>query len=476
MRALIIYLLMICTSTLCAQTSAGTRFWCAFMENLNIAFNDAPVFRFEIETTDAATGVIQVPTTGLEIPFDIPANSIETVTLPDLIFYTIGTEVVDNKGLLITSDVPIRVSAFHNRAYFSESALLLPEPNLGQEYIVTCYKDDNDFSPTAFVVLATADNTTIEITPSVNTLGLRPANLPFTVELQAGENYQVKANEDLTGTRIQSLSGEPIAVFSGAQQANVELCSGADNHLYEQSLPLNDWADLYYFVPLQGQGGDIIKVVAATDNTLVFFDCAQVATLNAGESYTEKRLAATVITATAPIAVSQFNTSQSCNPSGIGDPNMLRLIPPNLQVDRVRFASPNTTSGLGFNYFTEHYVTVITATENINTIQLDGGGIALSFDPFPSDPDYSYAQVEVNPGKHLLSSTASFSAYSYGFGDFDAYSTHAGYGTTAEVNFACLDIQVEGLFCVDSLLQFTANANLPITTWDWSFGDGGVAT
>ncbi|MEN0003431.1 MAG: PKD domain-containing protein, partial [Bacteroidota bacterium] len=47
---------------------------------------------------------------------------------------------------------------------------------------------------------------------------------------------------------------------------------------------------------------------------------------------------------------------------------------------------------------------------------------------------------------------------------------------TAEVNFACLDIQVEGLFCVDSLLQFTANANLPITTWDWSFGDGGVAT
>lgn len=97
--------------------------------------------------------------------------------------------------------------------------------------------------------------------------------LPYTITLDEGQTYQVQASGDLSGSRIRSLNGQPIAVLSGARQADVLDCNGgADSHVYEQSIPVEQWGSRYHFVPFSGQGTDVLRILAAEDSTTVYFD------------------------------------------------------------------------------------------------------------------------------------------------------------------------------------------------------------
>ena len=73
-----------------------------------------------------------------------------------------------------------------------------------------------------FIIVSIEDSTEISITPSVNTLRGKPANVPFSITLNKGETYQVKAQDtgDLTGTSVKSIKGS-CAVFSGARCAYI---------------------------------------------------------------------------------------------------------------------------------------------------------------------------------------------------------------------------------------------------------------
>jgi gliding motility-associated-like protein len=478
-----LYLLFIClyiSFSSLAQNSQGTDFWLAYMENLTLEFNDAPRFAIQVEASQLTEGSIVVPATGLTIPFTAPANEVTEVFLPDAAWYTLGSELVDNKGIRIIADQDIRVSAMHYRAYFSESTQVLPTAALGTEYLLTCYKDDNGNDPSSLVIVSTQEGTTVEITPSTLTLGLRPAGVPFPIELDEGQTYQVQAIGDLTGTRVRSLNGSPLAVFSGARQADVQVCTGgADSHLFEQAFPVASWSTTYHAVPFRNQGNDVIKVLAQQDNTTVYFDCTAVATLDAGEAFQTQLSSAVVITSTHAVAVSQFSTGGSCsNPGAIGDPNMMRLLPAGYQVAAVRFLSSGLFNDLiGNDYFTEHSVNIILPTSGVGGLSLDGNLVdAASFQPFPGNTAYSYAQLGLAEGVHFISSTTPFQAYSYGFGQFDAYTTRLGYSESVEVPFACLEIEVEGTFCVDSLLQFSFESSLPIVSQDWDFGGQGTSS
>ncbi len=235
-----------------AQSSRGTSFWLGYMENIDLVFNDSPIFSILIDAEESTQGTIGVPATGLSIPFTAAAGTVTEVELPDAIWYSQGSEIIDNKGILITTDRPVRASAFHYRAYFSESTHLLPESELGTEYIASCYLDDRRNYPTALVVVSAEEEHTIEITPSTLTQGLRPAGVPFTITLQRGQNFQIKAEGDLTGTHIRSLGHKKLAVFSGAQRAFIGNCfGGADSHAFEQALPIEQWGTLYHYIPFR---------------------------------------------------------------------------------------------------------------------------------------------------------------------------------------------------------------------------------
>ncbi len=467
-------MMMFSLSGIKAQTTESTQFWLGFMDNVLLQVNDDPIFSIVIHSDVATNGTIEVPATGLEIAFVANAGTTQ-IDLPDAVWYTVqNSEIVDNKGILIATETPVRASAIHYRAYFSESTHLLPEDRLGTEYLVTCYLDDQGNSPTEFVIVSTEDDTEVEITPATLTEGLRPAGVPFTVNLDQGQTYQVKAAGDLTGSYIRSLSGQALAVFSGAERGNIEICNpGADSHIYDQSQPLEQWNDLYFHVPFSGQGGDIVKVVASENGTVVYFDCEEVAMLDRGEQYQAKLTAPTVIRGSNAIAVSQFNSSGDCNDSGLGDPNMLRLFPIEYGGTNLRFfASGRFNDLIGGPYFSVHFANVLARTADVADIELDGQNISNQFTPYVADANFSWAQIEVTPGNHQLTSTAPIQAYNYGFGEYDAYTTHLGYSEVMEVNFADAMIDYGGVPCLDSLLVFDVISGLDLVEYSWDFGNG----
>ena len=459
-----------------SQTSSGNRFWVAYMENLPLFANDDPVFIISVDASVETSVTISRPANGWSQTYTAAANTLTNITLPSEIFYTIGEQVVDDFGILIETDNLVKVSAIHNRAYFSESTAVLPESTIGNEYILSAFVDASGASPSELVLVATQNNTEVEIIPAATTTMGNSVGIPFTILLNEGQTYQVKAEQDLTGTAIRSLGGEKIAVFGGAQQANVSICNGADNHIYEQNWPISLWDDLFYFVPFKDQGGDVLQIVAAADNTTIFFDCSEITTLDQGAYYSGRLSDPTVITATANVAIMQLNESQSCNASGIGDPTMVQVSPIQYKTTQTRFFSNGNINGLGFAYFSKHLVNIISKTAEVGNVQLDGNPIENEFEVFTADPTWSYAQIQLNStGIHDITSSTPFQAYSYGFGDFDAYAHTLGYDMVQEEEFACLDIEIEGLFCVDSILTLSTSSNLEIVEWDWTFGDGGTS-
>ncbi|MEO0724031.1 MAG: PKD domain-containing protein [Bacteroidota bacterium] len=479
-RTVTLLLIVLCPLlALRAQSTTGTEFWLGYMENLNLAFNDQPAFAIIINANGPTNGSIEVPTTGLNVPFSVGAGTTE-VFLPSAIYYSEDSEQIENIGIRISADAPISVQAIHYRLYFTESTSLLPTGELGTDYLVTTMLDEGGLQPSSLVIVATADNTEVEITPAALTLGLRPANTPFTITLDEGQLYQVQSTGELTGTRIRSASGQPIAVFGGAQQANINdgFCSGgADSHVWDQTLPVDDWRDLYYFVPFLGQGGDRIRILAGADNTRVFFDCALVATLDEGEFFESFLDQPTVISSTEAISLTQYNNGFSCEPSQLGDPNAISYLPADFRGNNFRWLSSDrlNTSAISGRHFDRHFVTIVASSDATDGVALDGVAVN-SFTPFSGNPEWEYARLEISGGTHELIAAEAVQVYSYGFGFADAYTNHLGYTQTTPEAFACLEIEREGVLCADSLQQFTYTSNLDLVNFDWDFGDGNNST
>ena len=117
-----------------------------------------------------------------------------------------------------------------------------------------------------FTILATASNTTVNITPSPTAdLTLSGTNITLT-NLQPGETYAINSrdiSDDVTGTTITA--NEPIAVFAGANQANVpDINTEAPNPLFQEQMPVEDWGTNVLSLAFDGRtNGDSYRVLAA---------------------------------------------------------------------------------------------------------------------------------------------------------------------------------------------------------------------
>lgn len=486
-RYLLTLLILFCVAANNTQAQSlstkGTDFWFGFMENLQTSGIKLSV---HISSEVSTSGVISTPLAGWSQNFTVTPGTTTTINVPTNTAMAKGSESVANQGIHIVSNDNISVYAMNYDNATFDATLVLPTPTLGQDYYVITY-DGLDYSgtkyPSELLVVATEDNTTVEITPSNTTLGGKAAGTPFSITLNQGQTYQVQgANaKDLTGTKIVSTgtggSCYPIAVFGGAQCTYVNSCVACD-HLYEEMYPLKSWGKNFITVPLKSRLQDTYRILASANGTSVTINGGAPVNLNAGQihEFTLNQQAGSV-TSNQPISVAEYSQGMYCDYVN-GDPFMMLLSPNEQTLSSVNFAEINTA------VINDYYLNVVMKTASVGQAQLDGSSISGFFSTVPSNTTYSYAQITTTAGSHVLTADSGFIAYVYGFGNAESY----GYAAGANLKDLTISYNVivsndttdyslfNDTICPGTVVAFdiVADSGNTIVSMQWDFGDGAI--
>ena len=199
-------------------------------------------------TTENASGAqirVSIPGGTFSQNYTIPFNQIVVVSIPSTQSYINCTDCIQNRGVKIESfDNDIVVYAHIYNMNRSDATLLIPVETWGKEYFAMAY-DQNPVSSTQrsqFMVIASEDSTFVDIYPTQDILPSKPANVKYTIMLNAGQVYQGQSNVDVTGTRIVARSADGksckyVAAFSGSTFTRLGCPSASTgDNLYKQLL------------------------------------------------------------------------------------------------------------------------------------------------------------------------------------------------------------------------------------------------
>jgi PKD repeat protein len=494
--ALLFFCNPLLTNSLHAQSlsTEGKEFYAGF---LNIIPNPPNTLRFVISSRTGATGTISMPTNGGFVPLNFSVAAGATYQSPDIsAAFTAGTrEQAEDKGFYIRSNTnDISVTAINLSPNRTEASLVLPLTALGKitEYLVnTTQKGSNNGSLSEFMVVATENNTVLEITPKATTTLGRQANVPFNVTLQRGQVVQYQAVEDLTGTKIKSANNncKSFAVFAGANTITLSCMgatfplTGSSQHVYEQQFPTHTWGREYIVTPYSGLSGVWYKVLAQEDNTQVTLSTQTAGgilvtpiTLSAGTARLFSTLAPVCVKADKPVNVVQMSQNSACNFPSNADPSLLTLNAINQTTSRATFNTMELGSNQG-----QHFVNVIMKTADIALLRMnnrttDNGNIPLRnyFSPVAACNEYATASIPIGTGGRsgIITSTLEaangFSAFAYGYSQVDMYAYAV--GASFENLLVNYTHKTDSVLCNKTTLSF-AGVGTNASSFTWDFGD-----
>jgi gliding motility-associated-like protein len=436
----------------------GKEFWVGFMQNYEVEAWQEELNLF-IVSDQNTTGLVEIPGQGWSQAFAVIANQTTTVTIPNNIGENYLNETIDTKGIYVTTEDTVAVFAINFNGYTADGTKVLPIQSLGVEYRISSYQGLSSWG-SEFLIVATEDDTEVEITPTVATLGGQPAGVPFTVSLNVGETYQVKvssAGGDFMGTVIKGTenNGEcrPFAVFSGTSCTNIPVGCVACDHIYEQNFPVETWGTEFYVVPFSFATSYTYRVMANVNNTNVVINGGAPILLNAGEFFEDNDVSDVIcVIGDRPISVTQYMEGISC--AGSGDPAMLILNDATQKIDNITFSTVSST------VITEHGLNVIMETADVGSLALDGAAVPASeFNVVANCPSHSYAQITIAQGSHTLDAPNGFTAYVYGTGSAESYSYSVG-------SFSPLPpIQVDSVLCTSDTVNIAVTSGLLDIYW-----------
>lgn len=501
LKLTILFLLLGWTVPTLAQDAStqGTEFWVSFMTNGHKYHPSAPnngnwiLTQLLVSSERNCSGTVTNPQTGWSQSFTVQANNITSIEIPEAQAYIDATsEQVQNKGLQIVTDDTVSVFCT-NIAYLSfDASYVLPSQSLADEYIVQTYDQSrasgNNYQKinqtSAFLIIATENNTTIDITPTAETLGGHPAGRLFSVMLNKGQTIQIRSNNtddnrDLSGTLVTARNGKPIAVFNGNTLTSIPVNGSSFDHVFEQAMPLQSWGRKFVVTSSLERERDYVKVTSADDNNQVFKNGDLIATLNANESHifempsSEKSC---FIETTSRAAVFLYNTTRGGN--SIGDPSVVWIAPIEQRIDEITFTTFNNEN---INIDT-HHVNIIVDSDDVGSVYLDGNLLPTNtFYRVEGANRYSYTRQDIRHGVHHLQCAHGFNAHVYGFGVAKGYAYLVGSKTidlSTRVNINETFVPKEGTYeyCPDETLTFEAEVNASNYDLLWNFGDGTTST
>ncbi len=357
----------------------------------------------------------------------------------------------ENKGIHITSDRPMVAYAHIYDQSVSGATILFPTTTLGKEYYSINYKNianENNANSWFYVIATDTGTTSVEITPSANTIN-HPAGTTFTISLTQGQVYNLMGEltgnnggtytaVDLTGSKVKSIASgngacKRVAVFSGSGKLSITCSnntSSSDNYMV-QAFPKDAWGKKFLTVPTSSLNNNIYRICVLDPATVVSVNGAPIAVSLVNNFYYE--IAATTaplkIEADQPITVAQYIATQGMcgNPSSgtnPGDPEVIYLSPVEQNISTVIWnATPN-------NNITQHYYNVVIPNTGtaISSFKLDGVTVSSAlFTVHPQDPAFSYLSSQLAAsGVHTIESDSGFNAIAYGFGSAESYGYNAG--------------------------------------------------
>lgn len=475
-------------------SNKGKDFWIGYGHHIRmLQTNQAESMQLYITSDVSTTGKVEIASIGFSQNFTVTANQITTVNIPRTA--ALIDEGSYDHGIHVTANNSVVVYSFIYVSAVSGATLCLPTNVLGRDYYSVNYTQlsNEGGSYSYFFVIATEDNTQVEIKPTQATKGGKPANVAFTVNLNKGQIYQVLSASDLTGSTIKSISSSSggckrIGVYCGSGKISIG-CTGSassSDNLYQQIYPNNSWGKKYITTPST-------NVSATTNSQTNFFriirpDASSIVKLNGavvpsasfvnGFYYQFNSNTTNVIESDKAILVAQYFTTSgngpNCGNSGIGDPEMIYLNPIEQTISKVTLNSMQPSANTAL---TTHFINVVLKNTPlaINTFKIDGVSYSNKFLPVSQDPAYAYARINIASQGHTVTCDSGFNAIAYGFGSAESY----GYSAGANVVDLYQYVTVQNQFATVNFpstcrgTPFTVAITLPYqpTSLTWDFGN-----
>ena len=435
------------------KSNKGKEFWLGYGHNVLFTQGGNTQNMVLYLSAEAPANVtVSVNGTGWSQTIAVPANTVDiTVTIPKT-----GTddarilnEGVFTRGIHILSDTPIVVYAHQQGSVSSGATMLMPVETYGYTYYSLNFTQLSNYpdSYSWFFVIASADNTRLQITPSANTEGGWLAGQTYTVNLNKGEGYNIfgkktgnYTGEDLSGSKIVSIAGadgtcHPVAVFSGSSR-NIICTQGNGGEVMQQQIfPANAWGTRYLtYHTVMNPNGDITgpflnyyRVAVRKPGTVVKRNGIPLTGLINNFYYEFTSDSGDFIEADAPILVAQYALSYNqC--SGVidpplGDPEMLFLSPIEQGVKSARFYATRKEA------IDITFINIIIPQTGLASLRIDGTAHnTAEWIPHPADPAYAVIVRRFlgAPVQHSISSDSSFIASVYGAGFYESYGYNMG--------------------------------------------------
>jgi hypothetical protein len=345
----------------------------------------------------------------------------------------------------VRSDIPIIAHQFNPIAKAratSDASMLYPVTAWDNDYILRgrphIGEDAGGELYPYLTIVASSDDTVVEIVPPVDTrqgLGVPSGTAGELLEitLQEGELVQIapgstSAGVSLTGTRITTGAGTPVAVFAAHRCGYVPDETDACDHLEEQMSGRHQWGRTYAAVramPRMDAPEPVLwQILAAADTTIEFRAHPEVTglppdpvQLDEGESFemmvggTAEHPGDFTIESEEPVAVMQY-TIGGALAGNFGDPSAIQLAPTDQFIERLVLLVPD-------KWEADHLA--ITRAQGSDVWLDDEIVDDALFTPIDEDGTLEAARIPVDDGVHVLVSTAPLSAIVVGYDAWDSY-------------------------------------------------------
>ncbi len=343
----------------------------------------------------------------------------------------------------------------------------------------------SDVTPRSeFAIAATADNTNVSFTLTADSYGGRyKRGIPYQVTLNRGQVLPILAKDEGTIGKLKTLqtylsydsstnkytssvdtiavlaytgaapgndcdlsgslisSDQPIAVFSGHERASSPDSLEFDparflqnvisrDHLCEQLPPMELWGNKFIVVSssqdrahLRPLGGDMVRVFAGSDSTVVTVNGTLVARLQAGTWYQFMAGTLSTIVTSKPAMVMKYEQTAGPDVDLPGDPDMTVVQP--IQNMATSYTIPSIADDVAFS---EHHLTLVLDTSVVTQTSLNGKFLPknIPLRAIAGTP-YAFSIFDVGSGQQHIESPKPCYAETFGFGTFDSY-TFAGGG------------------------------------------------